>query len=664
MTSPFENNHATPWNKHFIDLPELNAHASDGIATAVQRVRQSARGERQDIESASLLVLGPAGVGKTHLFMRLRRKLGPRAVFVHLRPLIGAEMTPRYVLGELVAQLDYESASEGGTFRQLDALVGAAFAYLQLDPIHLPQAQLDHFRTLDETALHNQIEWAIEQIAQRHPEVDDTYARRLLEVPFMRTMAQRRASLAWLSGRELEQAQLDRLGVKAGLAEEHIVRALQTLALFATPGAPIVLVFDQLENLMDPATTGERVRAYANLVAELFDTMRGVVLVQMALDTEWAAAILPQLSQTQKTRLDSERYILKLPTAPEKRELVRLWLEQLPDSSAPFPAPFGEGRLRAWCETVGMTPRMLMIECRQALEGGEEAAEVETTGPDTSRMPDDDATALEVAWAEHLARARTALDDAGKDRRAADSARLVGGITTSLRLLNGSKHVSVSPHAPLQVHLEHAGQAWGVALVQQMHPRAVGAALDRAREATSHAKVLAVREQALEFPPTWKQTLGRLAAFRAAGGRWLQLQREDAACLLALESFVSAARSGDVEGQSGRALGEQVVTEWIQQVLSLNQWAIARVVGEQSEVEAPSEMDAVPAPGTRPSVEASVVETCITRLRMAALDRLIREVARVRKGSTRADVLAGLEGMKDRVEWFGRSIVALRTERS
>ena len=61
MTSPFDNNHATPWTPQFVDLNALNAHASDGIASAVQRVRESARAERQGIESASLLVLGPAG---------------------------------------------------------------------------------------------------------------------------------------------------------------------------------------------------------------------------------------------------------------------------------------------------------------------------------------------------------------------------------------------------------------------------------------------------------------------------------------------------------------------------------------------------------------------------------------------------------------------------
>jgi hypothetical protein len=672
MSSPFECNHANPWTAHFLDLPELNAPASDGIARAIERVRESASGERQQLASTSLLVLGPAGAGKTHLFMRLRRKLGPRAVFVHIRPLIGAEMTPRYVLGELVRQLDYESVAEAGMFRQLDALVGAAFAYLRHEPITLPRVQLDQLRAMDEATRRDTVDWAIEQMARRHPEIDDAYARRLLEVPTLTSIALRRASLAWLSGRELEQSQLERLGVGASLAEERIVPALQTLALFATPGTPIVLVFDQLENLMDPASTGERVRAYANLVAELFDTMHGVVITQMALDTEWTRAIVPQLSQTQKTRLDAERHLLALPSAHERRELVRLWRDDWARSLAssrdpsrdehsappsPFPAPFGEQRLRAWCDAVGMTPRMLMIECRRALEEGAGSIERERTIPD-GFAPEEEDAAIEAAWEEHLSRARAGLTEAGKERRTADGARLAGGIAISLRPLRATTNVKVEARPPLQVRLEHDDRAWGVALLQQMHGKAATAALDRLREACGHVRVVAVRERAFDFPPTWQQTLARLRALRAAGGRWLTLEHDDVARLLALESLLSAARSGDVEGHSGRPLDEPAVAAWIARALSLEAWPIARAIGAaEGEASAPEE---VTPPKGRPRVEGSVVEACMARLRVAALERLVREVARVRRGTTRAEVLGALDAMGARVQWFGRSIVALR----
>ena len=77
-TSPFEHNHADPWAKTFIDLPELNASVTDAIAQAITKVRTAARQNDAELRTSSLLVLGPAGAGKTHLFARLRRKLGRR----------------------------------------------------------------------------------------------------------------------------------------------------------------------------------------------------------------------------------------------------------------------------------------------------------------------------------------------------------------------------------------------------------------------------------------------------------------------------------------------------------------------------------------------------------------------------------------------------------
>src|SRR5262249_16871609 len=156
------------------------------------------------------------------------------------------------------------------------------------------------------------LDWAVEQLLQRHQEADETYLARLLHAPFMKP-TQQRAALAWLAGRELEESQMKRLGVANHLPEEQIIQALQTLGLFAAPGAPIRVVFDQLENLMDAEASGARIRAYANLVAELFDATRGYVIVQMALDSEWEHAIRPQLSEAQKSRLGGHSTTIALP---------------------------------------------------------------------------------------------------------------------------------------------------------------------------------------------------------------------------------------------------------------------------------------------------------------------------------------------------------------
>jgi hypothetical protein len=686
-TSPFENNHADPWARAFVDLPELNAAVTNAIAGAITQVRSTSGRPDSEVRTTSLLVLGPAGAGKTHLFARLRRKLGPKAVFVHLRPLVGTEMTPRYVLGQIVQQLGYEVETRGGdrSLKQLEALVGSSLAQLDGVSPDWPRAFLDEVMGLDEAARAQKLEWAVERLLDRHREADETYLARLLHAPFLKP-AQQRAALAWLAGRDLEEQQMQRLGVAGGLPEERILQALQTLGLFAAPGSPIVLVFDQLENLMDAEATGSRVRAYANLVAELFDATRGFVLVQMALDSEWEHAIRPQLSEAQKSRLGGHTIPIALPTPGQARELVRRWVEDLPDRPQPFPWPFGEPRVEHWSRTAGMTPRMLMIECRQALALGPDApfdvpvaeAQPRADAPLRSVDPDNDDTALMAAWESHLVAARGALDEAAADRRSADPARLVGGMASCLHFVKDAQTSRVDARQPVQIVARVGARTCFVAFVHQTHPRSVMIALGLASDGLSQGTVIAVRERALEFAPTWKKVQASVAALRERGLQWISLERDDAARLLALESFLASAKSKDLEDCAGRIFEEAEVHAWMDRTLGVASWPVAQALaGARVEREwdgddgaaqprgsEPVQTGAAPSTGRSGEIPAAdtatTIRACLTQLRVASLERLVREVARVKPAASRTEVVSALEAIPGQVRWFGRAIVAIR----
>lgn len=676
-TSPFDNNHADPWAKTFIDHPPLNAKVTEAINAAIQNVRIAARKDGAELRTSSLLVLGPAGAGKTHLFTRLRHKLGPKAVFVHLRPLVGTEMTPRYVLGQIVQQLGYETAMGG--MKQLEALVGSSLAQLEGANPEFPRIFVDDVIALDEPKREEKIEWAVEKLLDRHQEADETYLARLLAAPFMKP-TQQRAALAWLAGRELEESQMKRLGVTSSLPEERIIQALQTLGMFAAPGAPIVLVFDQLENLIDAEGSGARVRAYANLVAELFDTMRGYVIVQMALDSEWEQGILPQLSPAQKTRLGGHLEVIDLPTPTQSRELIERWVEHLPQRTNPFPWPFGEQRVSAWAETPGMTPRMLMIACRQALALGPDAPfdagsmappSPSRTGTHASDDGTDD-TALAQAWEKHLLDARAALDEAGEDRRSADPARLVGGMASALRFAEGVTTTRVDARQHLQLLARLGERTHAIALLHQTHPRSAMAVLERAADALAKDAVVLIRERAIEFPPTWKKVQATLVAIVRKGGRSITLERDDTARLLALESFLAAAKSRDLEDASGRAFEDREVAAWIATTLRVAEWPIVTAITGRSAEPGADEEPAAGAPPSEPSPKslrrtaasagdtAATIKTCMGQLRVASLERLVREVVRAKADATRTDVVTALDAMPDHIRWFGRSIVAVK----
>jgi hypothetical protein len=669
--SPFENNHADPWAKTFLDVPSLNASVTDAIAGAITHVRAAGRKDNGELRTSSLLVLGPAGAGKTHLFARLRQKLGPKAVFVHLRPLVGTEMTPRYVLGEIVKQLGYETMGQAEGLKQLEALVGASLALLDGDPPDYPRLFLDEVARLDETKRAEKLEAAVERLLARHQEADETYLARLLEAPFMKP-PQQRAALAWLAGRELEESQMKRLGVSSSLPEERIIQSLQTLGVFAAPGAPIVLVFDQLENLMDAEATGARVRAYANLVAELFDATRGIVLVQLALDSEWERAILPQLSTAQKSRLGGNTRIIALPTSEQIRELVSKWTAELPERAEDFPWPFGEKRIAAWSRTPGMTPRMLMTACKQALALGPDApfeeGEADLDAQRPASEPDIDRTdaALTAAWESHLAKARRSLDEAAEDRRAADVARVAGGIACAMALVGGFESPRVDAKHALQIHGRVKGTLVSLGLLHQTNPRSALAALERATDAAAKGTVIVLRERVLEFPPTWKKVQASIVALLARGVRWHTLERDEAANLLALESFIAAARSRDLEDGAGRALEPDFVTGWLQRTRRIADWPVVRaLLGDPTEEsDAPISLVERPtgANTTRGGPLAVTIRTCLAQLRVVSLERLVREVIRVKPDIGRTEVVAALEELTPEVRWFGRTIIATKAE--
>lgn len=655
--------HADPWAQDLVDLASLNARASDAISDSIASVRLEAQQAPATMRGRSIVVLGPAGAGKTHLFARLRRKLGPRAVFVHVRPLIGAEMTPRYLLREIVAQLGFETHG----LRQVDALVGSLVGHLEGRGATMPRAFIEMLASVTENARNERLEEVIEQVVDLWPHVDDVYLRKLLHTPFAKPI-ERRALLAWLSGREPDESQLARIGAREGLRDDLVMPALKTLGAVAAPGAPIVVVFDQLENLVD--TEGaNRVRAYGNLVAELVDEVRGVVLVQMALDTEWARAIEPELATSQRTRAAMHRQTLELPSASQREELLRLWVARLPGEFL-FPAPFGKERVDAWQAELGLTPRQLLLKCVAALEG----APLESSSLDEPHEDSDPSEAVEQAWNRHLERARSAIDEASRDDRCMEAEDLADGFAAAIRFVDGLRVASVRHTRPAQLVIERGADQVHVAVIARTHARSVAACMDGIARVAERDLVLVVRELAHAFPPTWKRSIERREALlKMQRVHWLDLARDELARLLALRALVADARSRDVADLEGRPLDEESVWRWIESKLDVPAWTslqllatlatkpIAIPVGIQSpdtrEPDGPpSAPPSAPKKPTRRIAGAGAIEVLL-RLRVASVDRIAREVSRMHASATRADVLAELQAVPS-IRWFGRTVVA------
>jgi len=664
MTTTFlDSLHADPWAEQFVDLPSLNASVSDAIELSIGKVRSVARAEPQALRSSSLVVLGPPGAGKTHLFSRLRRRLGPRAVFVHLRPLVHTEITPRFVLHEIVKQLGYGTHGASGV-PQAHTLVGSLLAHLRGKGAFFPQAFLAECEALSDAEREQRLDAAVEQVLGVWQEADESYLRRLLQVPFAKTAAMQRALLAWLSGRDCDVTQLQRIGATASLGEDLALSALRTLSAVASLGAPIVLVFDQLENLVDAEGPGSRLLAYANLTAELVDSMRGLVLVHMALDTEWSRGIEPALNLSQRSRLLMARETLSLPSAKEREELLRLWIECLPERPLPYPWPFTEAQAIGLCKRPGVTPRMLLVECRRAFQG--EPIELDDEpSPEPAQVAERlalDGQGLESEWEERLLTARALAEQAAERREAIDPSRLADGLLACGQFLDAAQLTTLKSKDGVQLTLTLGALSVRLAFLHQAHPKSLGSAIAKLTSVAEREPVVVLRERAHDLPPTWKDTLAKRSALLATGrARWIWFEREDAERLLALDSLLQAARSGDLTDARGAPISAPTVSEWVAVTLAIPKWTIVRdVLGEdEGSEEREEEVEAALKP-VPPEATSKGALALVRRLRIASLDRVVREVTRLDPLATRASVVAELEASSHEVRWFGRSIVGVR----
>lgn len=625
--------HAEPWAPEIIDLESLNARATDLVARAIDELRSQALSPQRGPAPRAIVAVGPAGVGKTHLFGRLRRRMGARAVFVHVRPLIGAEMTPRFLLGQIVQQLGYDSYGQS----QVDIIAGTTLAIARGENPRYPAAMLQQLRELPEEERQRCIEEVIGQLAGRHPDLDLTYLERLLRVPFESRLP-RTALLVWLSGRELDEAQARRAGVRDALADGDVLSALRTIAVVASTIAPLVVVFDQLENLVDPEGGNARILAYGNLIAELVDVVRDLVIVQMGLSTEWDQHIEQRLGPSQRSRVAGQRIPLGLPTPDERRKLLELWVRDLPPE-APFPWPFTRQQADELCNTVGLTPRMLLLELRSVLEGNAPAV-----GAAGSVQPPDDA--LAAAWEERLAAARAHLAEMAGTGHGAEPAFLLDGFISLAAALPELGPIKTEKAGLL--HLQRSpGPAW-IALVHQANNGSVRSCFRALGDLPGG--VLALRERWREWPPTWKSTREQWDKFRCRPSvRWHWLDREDAARLLALATLLKDARSSDLVGPDGKPLPLLAVESWARARLDARNWQVAQVLLGLAREEQPE-------PATAAAIPAPTAATAILRrLRIASLERLVRETAKGSPGASRAAVLQELRASRE-VHFIGDAI--------
>jgi hypothetical protein len=532
-----------------------------------------------------------------------------------------------------------------------------------------PTAFLDEARAATAGQRDDLIQRALDRFERDDPRVDTSWLELFFSVPFA-DGAKRRASLAWLSGREPSELELSRLGRSEPMPSAATVGALRALATVAASAAPLVVVFDQLENLVESDGRADRIHAYARVFAELHDEVSRMVLVQMALDGEWVQRIGPELAASERSRLEAQVIHVELPLSEQRDELLHCWLAQLPAAERPgaFPAPFTAADWQRVRTQAAVTPRMILVAARRALMGEAPAP----TKPVASEEAVETEDSLARHWNEALQAAHAELEQVNAEKRGVDEGRLSAAIRVLLLASGGRVEPSKARRGREALRFARQGEPESsVFVVQSTNGRSVATALGHASKAAESKRVIVVREHALALLPTWKVANKHLESLRRSErATVMEIGRPELARALALHNLLADARSQDLAGADGSPIPEASVHAWIDRSLQPSSFELALGRERLDEAGAASmplpepvrEPDQSPVgPSTPGQGSAGPATSVLRELRLASFERVVAEVQRREPTASRARVHAELRANPN-VRWFGRTIVHLPAE--
>jgi hypothetical protein len=270
---------------------------------------------------------------------------------------------------------------------------------------------------------------------------------------------------------------------------------------------------------------------------------------------------------------------------------------------------------------------------------------------------------LEQAWEEGLRKAREDIDEQDRLGQGARPEMLADGLIYLFKLDPELEFLGAEGPERLQIGTPQGEVR--VALVHQANPKSIAKALDNLGS-TPGLKV-GLRELWRPLKPTWKATLRAMEALEAQEGmRWHWLVRQDAERLLALDGLLKASTSGDLSGPGGVPFQSAQVEAWARQTLALPEWGItvflkAQASGSGKDIQAGEGIAQVPRPGPAAPAGATGagVLRILRRLRIASVDRLLKECRQDGRELTRKALVEELGRGGSGLIWIGDNIVCL-----
>ncbi|OYD94449.1 hypothetical protein CDG76_13570 [Nostoc sp. 'Peltigera membranacea cyanobiont' 210A] len=337
------------WGKSFPDVPSINAHASNAVFDAVDKVRKGKR------ETVGITITAEKGLGKSHIISRIRHQLqtGDGSLFIYMSKYDNLNQIKSLFLQSVASSLRAFGSQKVMQWQEIAAaLINEAkqWEYTPQQYINMYPGWLSQHST-------KAIVHLTESVLKVKPEITNPYIVKAI----LWTLSPVHINYAsyWLSGLELAQSQAEAMGLPNPKSEDREAEALsnvrQILDITSYYRVPVIC-FDELD-IADAADNGFlAAQVIANLVKDLYNSLKQGVLLLAMYPRTWedqikalpeAEAVVDRLASEQA---DRQPIALKYLNSDDIVALVSQWLQDFYEEHQQTPPhrlyPFDETKLR------------------------------------------------------------------------------------------------------------------------------------------------------------------------------------------------------------------------------------------------------------------------------------------------------------------------------
>lgn len=359
------------WVTGFPDVPSINAHASDAIFDAIEKVRK----KQQSV--IGITIKAERGLGKSHLISRIRSKIQTEhsTLFVYVNDIGDLNKIKSEFLRNLSNSLKQCVSEQVSQWRELaTALFNEAY-----NKEFSPEELIKHFSEVREINPQLVEHWTGRILGIKsdieNPDIIAAILWTLSPNPLEEINA-----IKWLSGQELAQSKADALGIANPSIQDRETQAFSTIRQILdliSDYKPIVICFDEVENGRDKCSDAGYTssQVIALLGKELYDKIKRGVLVTAMFPQTWNDEVRA-LNQAESVTDRIAQKIIELTylKPDDVINLVSQWLTDFYNHQGitpPHPVyPFEEEKLRAlgkerpivrkvlqWCKENWIVPQ-------------------------------------------------------------------------------------------------------------------------------------------------------------------------------------------------------------------------------------------------------------------------------------------------------------------